>query len=107
MIRKTIVALMIAASAGTVAVPATAKVIYVEVAPPAVREEAMPAPRRGHVWAPGHWGWRGHRHVWVSGHWVRARPGYRYYAPSWREHRGRWALERGRWAPTRADRQGG
>ena len=105
MIRKILLAAMIAASAGTIAVPAAAKVIYVEVAPPAMREEAMPASRRGYAWAPGYWGWRGHKHVWVAGSWVRDRPGYRDHSTNWREHNGRWMMERGRWV--RSEHQGG
>ena len=104
MIKKLLLAAMIAASAGTFAVPAVGAGVYVTVAPPAMREEAVPQPRRGHSWTPGHWNWRGNKHVWVSGSWVRDRPGYRYNAPTWKERDGRWALERGRWS--RGDRDG-
>ena len=41
-------------------------------APPPMRYEAVPAPRRGYVWAPGYWRPQGHRHAWVAGHWVKA-----------------------------------
>lgn len=65
--------------------------------PPPPRYENAPPPRRGYVWAPGHWEPRGHRHVWVRGHWERVRPGYRYRAPEWRDHDGRWEMRRGGW----------
>ena len=68
-----------------------------DVAPPAVRYEVVPAPRHGYVWAPGYWDWRGSRHVWIRGHWVRERPGYVYYAPRWHQDNGRWRFERERW----------
>jgi len=38
------------------------------VGAPAV--ELYPAPREGHIWAPGHWETRGVRQAWVAGHWV-------------------------------------
>lgn len=66
-------------------------------APPPPRHEAVPRARRGQVWSPGHWEWRGHRYVWTAGTWVKARPGYRYREPQWVEHDGRWELRRGGW----------
>ena len=62
------------------------------------------APRRGYVWVPGYWNWRGQRHVWTKGTWMRARNGYVYRAPTWQERDGRWFQERGRWP--RNDRDG-
>lgn len=35
-------------------------------APPPVRYEAVQAPHRGYVEAPGHWQWNGRRYVWVE-----------------------------------------
>jgi hypothetical protein len=95
-----IVALVAAGSVGTVAVPATATAstgVYVQIAPPAPRYEVVPAPRRGYVWVPGYWDWRGHRHVWVGGIWVRERVGYRYRPHEWIERGGRWEFNRGGW----------
>ena len=103
MIRKILLAAMIAASLGTIATEATAAIV-VQVAPPPPREEAIPSPRRGHVWAPGHWEWRKHRHQWVRGTWIRERRGYHYTAPAWMERDGRWHMERGSWR--RGDRDG-
>lgn len=81
-----------AAAAGTVE-------FYVNTAPPPPRYEAVPGPRHGYVWAPGHWQWNDyrHRHVWVAGHWERFRPGYAYRAPEWVERDGRWHYRPSRW----------
>lgn len=98
MMKKTLLAMMIAASIGTLStsLPATADVI-VKVAPPPPRHEVVPAPRRGYVWTPGYWEWRRGRYVWVNGVYVKARPGYRYAAPRWVEHEGHYRMEQGRW----------
>lgn len=81
-------------------------------APPPPRYEAVPRPRHGQVWVPGHWEWRGRHHVWVSGHWVQARPGYYYRPPRWEQRNGQWEMHDGRWdrdshrVPDRYDRRG-
>jgi hypothetical protein len=97
-------ALIAAGTLGVVAAPlpgaaASNVEIYLNTAPPPVRYEAVPVPRRGYVWAPGHWRWSEsrHRHVWVAGHWERARPGYAYRAPHWVERNGRWHYQPSRW----------
>src|SRR5690242_8182655 len=105
MIKKILVATMIAASFGGISTSASADVdIYVQIAPPAPRYEVVPPPRRGYVWVPGHWDWRNQRHVWIGGVWVAERPGYRYNQPSWVQRDGRWGLERGRWVRGDRDR---
>jgi hypothetical protein len=96
MLKKILVGSLLAASLGAASAPALSQV-YVQVAPPPPRTEVVPAPRRGYVWVPGYWDWRGKRHVWVNGTWVRERRGYHYAAPRWHERNGRWVLERGRW----------
>lgn len=79
-------------------------------APPPLRHEATPRARRGMVWVPGHWEWRGHRHVWMRGYWTQARPGYHYRPVQWQEQGGRWHMQPGRWdrdrdgVPNRYDR---
>ena len=103
MIKQILIASMLAASLVSVAVPASAAVI-VQIAPPPARVELVPAPRRGYMWVPGYWDWRGKRHVWVKGAWLRERQGYRYNQPAWQERDGRWHMNRGSWA--RADRDG-
>ena len=56
-------------------------------APPAPVYEVMPAPQRGHVWAPGYWAWNHDRYVWVRGRHIAQRPGYAWAPEHW-EHRG-------------------
>lgn len=90
--------------------PASAAVsVQLQIAPPAPRVEYVPAPRRGQVWAPGYWDWRGQRHVWIAGHWVKERPGYRYDAPRWVQNGRYWQQQRGGWQRVdhrRGDRDG-
>lgn len=117
MLKKTLIATLLAASLGGISQMAAAEV-YVRVAPPAPREEIVPQPRRGYVWNAGHWEWRRQQHVWVGGTWIRDRPGYTYAAPTWVERDGRWAMQNGRWnrggrgdrdrdgVPNRRDRDG-
>ena len=99
--RKALIAMLLAAGmigAAATPVPSIAAVdVQLNFGPPPPRYEAVPAPRRGYVWAPGHWEWNGHRHVWAEGHWIRAREGYAYRAPEWREHNGRWTYHASRW----------
>lgn len=101
-------------SVGALTLPTAAQaqpVVTIQVPPPPPRYERVPPPRRGYVWAPGHYEWRGGRHVWTNGVWVRARPGYAYRAPEWRQEGGRWAYSAGRWdrdgdgVPNRYDRR--
>ncbi len=101
-------------SVGALTVPMAAQaqpLVAVQVARPPPRFERVPPPRRGYVWAPGHYEWRGGRHAWVGGVWVRARPGYAYRAPEWRQEGGRWQYSAGRWdrdgdgVPNRYDRR--
>lgn len=108
MLKKILLAGLIAASFASVPLAAFARTVVVTVAPPAPRYEVIPAPRRGFAWAPGHWHWewRQHRHVWVGGHWMRARPGYVYQSPRWVQINGRWNMRPGNWAPSRRDRDG-
>ncbi len=108
MLKRTFLTSIIAASFAIVSLPsAAAPNIVVNVGPPPpARVELVPAPRRGYVWAPGYWGWRGQRHVWVAGHWVRHRPGYFYHSPQWVERDGRWHFERERWARGDRDHDG-
>lgn len=87
-------------SVGSLTVPLAAQAqpaIVIQTAPPPPRAERVPPPRRGYVWAPGHYEARGRNYVWVRGEYVRARPGYAYRAPQWREDGGRWVYNRGGW----------
>lgn len=76
----------------------------VHIAPPPPRYERVPRARHGHVWAPGHWEWRGHRHEWIPGMWIAERPGYVYRHHNWYERDGRWYVEQPRWDHYRGDR---
>lgn len=97
-------------SLGSIATPAAASPagMTVRVGPPVLREEALPAPRRGYDWTPGYWNWdrRHNRHQWVAGNWVRSRPGYVYAQPMWVERGNRWELRRGAWGRGDMDRDG-
>ena len=104
MIKKIVLAAMVAASFGGVATSVTAANVVVQVAPPALRAEVMPPPRRGYVWVAGHWEWRNRHHQWVKGTWIRERRGYMYNQPAWVERDGRWNMNRGGWR--RGDRDG-
>ena len=97
--RPTLAATIALLSLGTLAtLPTAAQAqVYVQVAPPPPRYERAPPPRRGYVWAPGRWEWRGNRHVWINGNYMRARPGYAYRAPAWEQHDNRWEMRRGGW----------
>jgi len=95
--KQLLLAALVAGAFGSISLPASADVVVVQTAPPPPRAERVPPPRRGYVWAPGHWEWRGGHHVWVDGSWMRERRGYVYHAPTWVERDGRWVMERGSW----------
>jgi hypothetical protein len=110
MLKQTLLAAVVAASLGMVAAPSTAAPVSVSinVGPPAVRYEAVPAARRGYDWTPGYWNWNANRnrHNWVAGTWMRSRPGYVYAQPTWVQHDGRWQQQRGAWARGDRDHDG-
>jgi len=94
------VALGIAGAVSFSATPAQARPrvsIYATVAPPPLRAEAVPPPRRGYVWVPGSWAWGHSRYNWQRGHWVRARHGYHYTPSRWEREGNRWRYHDGRW----------
>lgn len=96
-VRKTMLALCIATgslAAGTA--PALADV-YVRIAPPAPRYEAVPVLAPGWAWDPGYWNWTGHHYVWVKGHRVHARHGHHWQGNHWVEDHGRWQMHHGHW----------
>jgi hypothetical protein len=110
MFKHTLLAAIVAATLGTVAAPSMAAPVRVSVniAPPELRYEAVPAARRGYDWTPGYWNWNRSRnnHNWVAGSWVRSRPGYMYAQPTWVDRGGRWEQQRGAWARRDLDRDG-
>lgn len=101
MFKKTLLGAVIAAGSLIGLMPTAANAQYtaiVSVAPPAPLNEAVPPPRQGHVWAPGHHEWRGNQYVWVPGHWVQARAGYDYREPRWVQRGdGSWQLVGNTW----------
>jgi hypothetical protein len=102
-VKKVLVSALLAAGMiGAVATPLSsvaAVEIQLNFAPPPDRYERVPAPRRGYVWAPGHWQWNAqrNRHYWTAGNWERARPGYAFQRPQWVERDGRWHYQARRW----------
>jgi hypothetical protein len=79
--------------------PATA--VVVQSPPPAPIYEAVPAPRQGYIWAPGHYVWDNGRYVWRGGEWVASRPGYAWQAAHWAQRSdGSWYLVGGTWVRT-------
>jgi hypothetical protein len=101
--RKSMIAVMCAASLGAVSVPLAANAavdIYFNSPPPAPRYEVVPAARQGYVWSPGYWNARDNRHHWQAGHWEKERKGYHRVNPQWVETN-RWQLQPGRWNPDR------
>lgn len=110
LIKKVLVSALFAAGVlGAVAMPlpsAAAVTIYANIAPPADRYELVPVERRGYLWSPGYWNYRGNKHVWVRGSQVRVRDGYSYEPNRWVERDGRWNLERSRWNQSRRDNDG-
>src|SRR3954470_15593329 len=105
MIRKTVMAALLAASFAGSAIPAYAAT-YIQVAPPAPRAETVPNARRGYVWNAGHWEWKNNRHHWVKGVWLKERRGHVYTQPAWVERDGRWTMNRGSWRRGDADGDG-
>lgn len=103
MMKRTLIAAVLMASAGVASNYAVADVL-VRIAPPPLRAEMVPPPRRGQIWAPGHWEWNRQRHIWINGSWLRDRPGYSYRGPTWVQRDGRWAMQGGRWARGSRDR---
>jgi hypothetical protein len=108
MIKKILLATLVASSFAAVPLVASAqqRAIVINVAPPAPRHEAVPAPRRGYEWAPGYYQMRGQHHVWTRGHWVKARNGYHYNSPRWVETNGNWHMEQGRYVRGGRDNDG-
>ncbi len=84
--------------AAAAALPTQAGVrLDVDIAPPAPREEVVPEPRPGYVWAPGYWNYDGRQHVWVGGHWIHERRGQHWVADRWDQRDGHYHHERGHW----------
>jgi hypothetical protein len=100
LVKKVLVSALLAAGMiGAVAIPlpSVAAEVYVTIAPPVLRYEAVPEQRAGYIWAPGYWNYENNNHVWVEGTSVQGREGYVYQPHRWVEHEGRWNQEQGHW----------
>ena len=74
--------------------------IDVTTAPPALKEEPIPAARSGYVWSRGYWKWEDGRHIWVTGHWVEERPNAHWVPDQWTqdpERPSHWHFKPGHW----------
>ena len=69
----------------------------ITIGPPQMITEVTPAPQFGFIWAPGFWGWSGHRHVWYPGHWQHDRPGQIWIGNQWSRRGPGWHFEGGHW----------
>ncbi len=94
--RKLALAAVAASSIAWMPLPASAEV-YIDVAPPPPRHEAVPHARHGYVWAPGYWRHDHGRYHWVAGHWVRERRGMYWHPDRYEQVDGRWVYRPGRW----------
>ena len=104
MIKTSLAAAALAmATLGAATTPASAATsITVQIGPPpAPYYEAVPTPRRGQVWLPGHWEWRG-TWVWVPGHYVAVNNPQAVWVPgewdpavdgTWRWNPAHWAVQ--------------
>jgi hypothetical protein len=87
----------VAASASMTAVARTNVELNIGIGPPPLIVEEVPPPRVGYAWAPGYWGWNGHKHVWHNGYWMHGRPGYVWAPHRWEQRGDRWYFSGGRW----------
>ena len=96
--RKLLLGALVVSAIGVIPVTASAAFgVYVDVAPPAPRYEAVPAPRAGYVWAPGYWDYASGHYHWVGGHWIREHHGQYWHPDRWEQHDGKWSLQHGSW----------
>jgi WXXGXW repeat (2 copies) len=73
------------------------RIVVVE-APPAAREEVIPAPREGFMWVRGHYRHDGKNYYWVPGKYEPVpRPGARYIPGHWETTTGGYMWIEGRW----------
>jgi hypothetical protein len=97
-IRTTLLCAAIAASAAFAPAVTFADVdVDIDVAPPALRVETVPAPRPGYIWINGYWDYRSNKHEWVEGRWEHERAGHHWVADRWVQHGDKWHHEHGHW----------
>ncbi|MYM31211.1 BcpO-related WXXGXW repeat protein [Duganella sp. CY15W] len=101
MIKPIVAGAMLALSAAafvpTIASAQVGVSVVIGNAPPPLRFESVPAPRRGYIWAPGYWNWDGHRHVWSGGRWEPERIGSTWRSAEWVRDGGGWRLVPAGW----------
>ena len=68
-----------------------------DVAPPPARDEGVPAPRDGYVWAPGYWEWSGQAYAWVPGHFIYGHRGAHWVPDRWDQVGSQWKHVNGHW----------
>lgn len=71
--------------------------VVVDVAPPALPYEEVPAPRYGYLWVSGYWDWSGSEYSWREGYWLAERIGFVYQTPYWYSGSGGWYRRPGGW----------
>jgi hypothetical protein len=99
------VLLWLALAATAAAAPAYAQVRFnVNIGPPPLQYEIVPAMAPGYVWAPGYWGWTGERHVWVRGRSIVQRTGYIWAPDRWEQRNSGYFRNAGHWEQDRAYR---
>lgn len=77
--------------------PRARVVVGIRGEPPAQRVVVVPSSRKGYVWAPGYWQWRGRNYVWVEGHYLRERRGQVWIADRYDRRGNDWIYVRGHW----------
>lgn len=94
--KKTVLALLLAAALSPAA--AFAQVV-VQVGPPApIVERRPPPPAPEFVWIDGYHRWDGGRYVWVPGRWDRPpHRGAHWVAHRWEHRHGGWVMVEGHW----------
>ena len=97
--KRTLIALALAAAFAGPSGPALAADVGIQlnIGPPPVVYEPVPAPREGYVWAQGYWDYDNGKHVWRKGHYEKERHGEHWVQGSWDQHDGHWYLNRGHW----------
>lgn len=98
-LRILILGFSLAAGASAMPASATPSEIINRTPPPLERQEALPAPRKGHVWSPGFWEWRGTGYKWTPGEWIKEKRGHSWQPYGWEERDGRYHFVHGAWRP--------
>lgn len=84
---------------GVLQAPAFAQpgAVDLNLAPPPLPMEIIPAGTSGSVWIPGYWYWDGGQFKWVSGVWADMRPGYYWVPAQWEHLSSSYHFEPGHW----------